>query len=544
MKKRSLYILILLFSVILMTAFFIFENKEIRVNKEFYSSLMTEDIERIMSSRRESDTLFSDFLFNGLPVIYDVKDRCFYYSLPEENGNAYDPLISWESDDVMIAFEEKEISDELIRNNECIEMLIYDRNRYSVCHLKCTTLPLINISIPSEEPGYFYTDSVISFCDNRDGTYETYDGKVRLRGGSTIDLPKPGLRIELDKVLKGDNNTQEKYYDIFGLERDNEFVLYTSNIEKDFIRNVFSTNLWYETCADDNGFGLRLGMSYRYCEVFINGEYWGLCALGNPISEKRNYVDLNKDSDKFLSENIYKLNFYGDRELLDYEKYGNDYLFAIKTNEEYPQAWKPYIDFIQLLLNTNDVERLYSCVDMDNAVDIYLFYNLIQGWDNAWFEENLKFRNTYLVSKVTDDGKIKILYIPWDLDKTWGNCVEENLDYSMDYTANYPMVVTPIENLLELGDQKIKELLLQRYRELRNDEWSDDNMMNYLERYEDEVNGSGAFLRDSIRWPENPHDPDNDLTVFKQYVLKRLHYFDEYMNESFGDSIDDIMVEN
>ncbi len=69
-------------------------------------------------------------------------------------------------------------------------------------------------------------------------------------------------------------------------------------------------------------------------------------------------------------------------------------------------------------------------------------------------------------------------------------------------------------------------------------------MMNYLERYEDEVNGSGAFLRDSIRWPENPHDPDNDLTVFKQYVLKRLHYFDEYMNESFGDSIDDIMVEN
>ncbi len=541
MKKKTLLILITVFSVVLAAVFFVFENTQIRVNQERFSSLMVEDLSVITNDRRESDTLTNEIDFNGIPLFFDPASRTFYYSLSLFADDPYDPLVSWESNDVSIAFENRKIDDDLMKENGSIRMLIYDRNRYSVCELKCTNLPLINIEKFYDDPDYFYDRSVITFYDNQTGRYEAYDGEVRIRGGSTTELPKPGLRIELDKVLKGDNNTEEKYYEIFGLEKDNEFVLYTCNIEKDFIRNVFSTNLWYETCADDNDFGLKLGMSYKHCEVFINGKYWGLCALGNPISEKRNYVDLDKDSEKFLLENIYKLNFYGDRERLDYEKYANDYLFAIKTNVEYPEAWRPYIDFIHILLDSEDEEELYRCVDMRNAIDIYLFYNLTQGWDNAWFEDNLKFRNTYLVSKVAEDGTIRFLYVPWDLDKTWGNCVEEGLDYSMDYTADYPMVVTPIENLLEMDDPEIKELLLKRYSEFREDAWSDEKMIRYLDRYEWEVYGSGAFLRDSIRWPDNPHDRDNDLTVFKQYVLKRLHYFDDYMNETFGN---DIMLGN
>ncbi len=523
-----------------MTAFFIFENTKIRVNNESYSSLI-ENIDEIMSSRKEVGTLFTDLSFNDIPVFYDSKDRCFYYSLLENSQNAYEPLISWQSNDIGIAFENKQITDELIGNNESIRMLVYDRTRYSEYSLKCTTLPLINIGISADKPGYFYEKSVITFLDNRTGEYESYDGKVRIRGGVTAELDKPGLRIELDSVLKGDNNTDEKYYEIFGLEKDNEFVLYTCNVEKDHIRNVFSTNFWYDTCADDNSFGLKAGMSYRYCEVFVNGEYWGLCALGNPIGKKRGYVDLNESSDKYLLENIYKLNFFGDRERMDYEKYGNDYLFAIKTNEDKEEAWQPYIDFIHILLESDDKEELYSCVDMDNALDIWLFYNLTQAWDNAWFEDNLKFRNTYLVSKVADDGSIRMIYIPWDLDRTWGHCREDGLDYPMDYTVNYPMVITPIENLLNMDDERIKELLYEKYIQLRNDKWSDESISGMLEEYEKQAYGSGAFFRDADRWPQNYHDDNKDLSVFKEYVKQRIGYFDDYMNKTFHD---DIMVEN
>ncbi len=524
-----------------MTAFFIFENKKIRVNTETYTSLMNDDLDRIVGSRRKTDELLTEIYFNDIPLVYDRYAKCFYYSLPEDGQDAYDPVISWESNDIHIALESKLITDELIYRNESIRILIYDRYRYSICDLKCTTLPLIEIGIPFIEPGYVYTDSVISFLDNRERTYETYDGKIRIRGGITADLDKPGLRIELDSILKGDNNTDQKYYEIFGLERDNEFVLYTANVEKDHIRNVFTTNLWYDTCADDNSFGIKAGMSYRYCEVFINDEYWGLCALGNPISEKRGYVDTKKSSDKYPLENIYKLNFFGDRELIDYEKYKNDFFFAIKTNEDKEEAWQPFIDYIHILLNSDDKEELYSCVDLDNALDIYLYYDLVQAWDNAWFEDNLKFRNTYLVSKVTDDGSIRMIYIPWDMDRSWGHCREDGLEYPMDYTVNYPMVITPVENLLDMGDEEIEKLLYEKYVQLRSDKWSDENIFAMLDEYEKEAYGSGAFFRDAERWPQNYHTDNKDLSEFKEYVKLRLDYFDDYMNQTFGN---DIMVEN
>ncbi len=541
MKKKTLLILITVFSVVLAAVFFVFENTQIRVNHERFSSMMVEDLSVITNDRKETEALINEIDFNGIPLFFDPASKTFYYSLSLFADDPYDPLVSWESNDVSIAFENRKIDDDLMKENCGVRMLIYDRSRYSVCELKCTSLPLINIDKFYDDPSFIYDLSVVTFYDNQTGQYETYNGEVRIRGGITSELPKPGLRIKLDNILKGDNNTEEKKYEIFGLERDNEYVLYTCNVEKDFIRNVFSTNLWYETCAEHNGFGLKAGMSYRHCEVFINGQYWGLCALGNPISEKRGFVDLNKDSDKFLLENIYKLNFFGDREKLDYEKYGNDYLFAIKTNEEYPEAWQPFIDYIQLLLSTKDKEKLYQCVDMENAVDIYLFYDLVQAWDNAWFEDNLKIRNTYLVSKVDDEGNIRFLYIPWDLDRTWGHCREDGLEYPLDFTFNYPMVVTPVENLLDLKDEKIGMLLYERYLELRKDKWSDEKLFLMLDKYEKEVYGSGAFYRDKDRWPENWHADNKDLSGFKEYVSDRLHYFDDYMNETFGN---DIMLGN
>ena len=541
MKKRTLYYLIMVLTVVIATAFFVIEKTGVRKNESRFSTLNNDSIEELISSKRENNSLSIDLQFNGIPLFYDKDAKTYYYSVPEQGTEVYDPLVSWESNNIGICFENKKIDSELISSNDSIRILIYDANRYSECKLKCTTLPLINIDKFYDAPSFTYDKSVITFYDNRNGMYESYNGQVRIRGGLTAELPKPGLRIELDKLLKGDNNTDEKYYDIFGLERDNEFVLYTCNVEKDHIRNVFSTNLWYDTCADDNSFGLKAGMFYRVCEVFMNGKYWGLCALGNPISEKRGYVDLNENSDKYLLENIYKLNFFGDRELLDYERYGNDYFFAIKTNEDKKEAWKPYTDFIHLLAESDDKDKLYNSVDLDNALDIYLFYGMIQAWDNAWYEDNLKFRNTYLISKVDDDGNIRMIYVPWDLDRSWGHCREDGLEYPMDYTFDYPMVVTPIENLLALNDGKIKKLLYEKYTQLRNNEWSDSSIFGMLDLYEKQIYGSGAFFRDKERWPENYHDDNKDLSLFKEYVKKRIAYYDEYVADTFGN---DIMEKN
>ena len=107
----------------------------------------------------------------------------------------------------------------------------------------------------------------------------------------------------------------------------------------------------------------------------------------------------------------------------------------------------------------------------------------------------------------------------------------------MDYTFNYPMVVTPIENLLAMNDETIKTLLYDKYKKLRSDKWSDEAIFSMLDKYEKEVYGSGAFFRDEDRWPENYHSDNEDLSDFKAYVASRIHYFDDYMNETYGNAI-------
>lgn len=533
MNKKTISTIAVILSVLILSAFCALETIGVKQHRQTYQSLRS-DINTIIKERQQAELGLDTIYFDDIPAFYDSESKCYYYSLRESDPNAYNPNVSWNSNDVNIAFENTDIDDVSIYNNTSIKLLIYNEKYYSLYSLKCTTLPLINIEKFSDSLNYNYDNVTITIYDNRNDSnnYDSYNGKVRIRGGNTAEYSKPGLRIELDYLLKGDNNKEEKKYEVFGLEPDNEFVLYTSNIEKDHIRNVFSTNLWYDTCASDNSFDYKLGMSYRYCEVFINGKYWGLCALGNPISKKRNYVDLDYESSKYPRENIYKLNFFGDRERLNYELYGNDYLFAIKTNENNKEAWQPFIDYIKLLLNSKDSDALYASVDLDNAVDIYLFYNMIQAWDNAWYEDNLKFRNTYLVSKVIENN-IKMLYIPWDLDRTWGHCREDDLVYPMDYTSNYDMVVTPIENLLDNNDPQIKGILYDKYKYLRSDKWSDKAIMDMLNKYEKQVYGSGAFFRDRDRWPDNYHDDNMNLDGFKEYVFKRIHYFDEYVEQKY-----------
>ena len=535
MNKKKLFVIIIFASFALLTAVFIYDGRKNTFNEYYFSSLTVNSFDDICQSRKEAKIPLQELTFNDFPLFYDEDDACFYYSLSGNEKKAYDPLVKWNANTFNIAIENVKINEDLIKNNETITLCIYDDKRYSIQKLKCTTLPLINISKFYDDLHFEYDDCSITVLDNTAENISTYDGRVRIRGGSSAEYPKPGLRIKLDKALKGDNNTNEKYYNIFGLEPDNEFVLFTSNFEKDHIRNVFTTNLWYDTCAADNSLGMKFGMSYRYCEVFINNKYWGLCALGNPIDEKRAYVDLDKNSDKFLKENIYKLNFFGERVKLDYEKYGNDYLFSIKTNEEYEESWQPFIDYIQLLLYSKDIDALYNSVDIDNALDIYLFYNMVQAWDNAWFEDNLKFRNTYLISKVSDTG-IKMIYIPWDLDRCWGHEREDGLDYPLDYQKNYDMVINPIENLLELDDENIRKLVWEKYQFLRSDKWSDENILKMLDIYEKQAYGSGAFFRDKDRWPDNYHGDFTDLTQFKNYVMERIHYFDTYITEKFSQS--------
>lgn len=75
---------------------------------------------------------------------------------------------------------------------------------------------------------------------------------------------------------------------------------------------------------------------------------------------------------------------------------------------------------------------------------------------------------------------------------------------------------------------------------MRENEWSNNSLIELMGDYEKDIFDSRAFYRDIETWPSNDElsmpdfrhsDPDLKLTMFKEYVLKRVNYMDNYVDE-------------
>lgn len=538
MSKKSLSVLLVIISIVLLTFVGSFSDA---LNKNDFNSLQKSNtqIQDIIKDKKQTESeLVDEIYFDGNKLFLDKTTDTLFYSLVEGSNTAYNPKVSWIGNGVKVIIEDKQITDNLIENNESIEITTYKDNKYHTYNLKCTTLPLINIDVnmdslnKEDEELLVFKEIKMNFeiFDNRKDVNQRhykYDGKINVRGNATKWYAKKGFKLELKTI---EVEEQKQQISLLGLRQGKDYILYAAHNDQEKIRNVFSSNLWYESCAKNNSFGLDNGMYYKYCELFLNNEYWGLYALGFPIDEIQEQINPYN-----INENIYeKVSFYEIEYLMDEaQDFRNGY--QLKTNKTKEKAWQPLKDFYSVVLHSEDGEEIYDVIDIDNAIDIYLFYNFVQGSDNVSRdgEENLFLYNTFLISKENEAGT-KILYAPWDLDKTWGEGLDDEVRYDYGYNKNSIMYINPVEFLKELGDKNINELIKERYDYLRDNEWSDENLMSILNKYESNIFKSGAFARDANKWASGEHIENNiGLSEFKEYVIKRVNYVDKYMNENY-----------
>ena len=265
-------------------------------------------------------------------------------------------------------------------------------------------------------------------------------------------------------------------------------------------------------------------MRYEYVELFMNGQHWGLYALGYPID------DLQMNTKKNAGECIYKKVLWSREYPIAYAEDGT--IAGYKISSSGKEDWTILYDYYEKL-NDADIEDswLYSSMDLENAVDYMLFINLIQGIDNV---ENDGTKNMYLTAKMSKDGTYKYLYTPWDMDITWGNTWRPEADnltvpYALDASMHRLMESGPLYLLLTRNDEIAWGAYLGKYEELRMGKWSDETIENMLRDFERNIFDSGAYLRDMDRWPDGSYgNPDLKLSVFTEYVLARLHAMDEY----------------
>ncbi len=500
---------------------------------ERLSAYMTDakSFARIMEDRAASQELKAEeIIMNETGLFLDSGSDTFYYSLPEGDSSVMDPYTEFQCSDpeAKAAVLETEITEQSIRENQSVQLLIYNRDSYHLYRLKCTTLPLLQITCGgeiTEEAGRMRME--MELLDNRAETAASLirsEGTIRIRGNSTRKYEKKGFRLSLTRESTG-GNTRSNMISLLGMRQDDDWLLYAAYNDQEKIRNVFSSNLWKASCGQNNELGLDLGAEYRYVELFLNGEYRGLYALGYPVDGKMAAIDQQ------AGEYLYKKIDWANSIDLRLDETGNLSGYEISEGLWNSGRWDALLKLHGLFSGEEaDSGALYASVDISNVIDNYIFLNLIQGMDHV-SESSLK--NIYLAAKNTDDGQ-KILYIPWDMDLTWGNkwqYVSQNytLSYETPPQTHYIMESGVIYRLLGNRDGQICQMIVNRYRELREGLWSDQSVSEMLDGYEKEIYGSGAFLRDRERWPDGTYgDPEEGLSRFRAFVLERLSCTDRY----------------
>ena len=526
--KKSLAAVLFLVAIVVMLL-------HLTAGKEsLYSDICITQEERqtlIEGRRKAQDALFTRILFNEYELIYDKGGNRLFYSLIENSDNAYNPYVKCvsEGDDIQLAIVGNTITKEGIVNGEEFEVLVYNEEEYQSIRLVFTTLPLLSLYYDGEMGEYDTMQLNMKLFDNR--RYATQrmfeaEGEIRIRGRYSRNFPKDGYRITLYADSLGENR-RELETSLLGMRQDGDWLLYAAYNDKEKVRNVFSSNLWKESCASNNALGLDNGMEYKYVEVFLNEEYWGLYALGYPIDSKQLQMTdgeyMYKKTDPYLSELA-----------IDYDKEGAVPGYEIKelgTNLE--EDWSPLKEYYQTMLNDDaDYSQLRDMVDIQNSLDIFLFLNMIQGVDHANLRGNNIIHNLYMTNKISrEDGTEVMIYTPWDMDRTWGYGFDaEWIAVSVD--QNVLMQTNIVYLLLEQQDQEMMNMLVERYNQLRESTWSDEHLISLTLMYEEQIFNSGAYRREMERWPEaNYIEEEHRLNLFRSYLLERMKYMDMYIGQ-------------
>lgn len=501
-----------------------------------YKSLVTDEggFEKIMNTRTPVQWGEPQLYLNGYKLFYASSDETFYYSLIEDNESAMNPRVK---SDKKVAFLGDHLNAGDIEKNVATDVLLYDKDSYCRFSLKVTTLPLIMIDTREEISENDGKMKLAVFDNSKEAVKRVTesDGRIRFRGATTLYYPKKGLRLFLTQKSVGDN-MRNNDLSLLGLRKDDDYLLYAAYNDQERIRNVFSQNLWEQSLAKDNEDNIDAGMEYKYVETIINGEYYGLYALGTPLDEKQ--FELSGDSSKgALYKSIYWSTLNGimmpENDVTGFECKSLPYRNCPEGVVDNSQ-WELFLDYCYYLENNrSDSEALLKGIDINNATGMYLFFALIQGMDTTNGRES---KNYYFSVRKKEDGSLKALYAPWDMDISWGNLwipdLEQNftVPYGVKVEDNYLFEHGYLNKIIVNNNTTILSIMFDRYNCLRENKWSDNNIIKLLNEYETEIFDSGAYRRDIERWPDSTkEDPDKKLSDFKEYVLERFGEMDLYI---------------
>ncbi len=360
------------------------------------------------------------------------------------------------------------------------------------------------------------------------GNVFTGSAAIEIRGQSSQMFPKKSYGFELRNTL-GDEVTAP----LLGMPAEADWILYAPYSDKTLLRNALTFHL--------GGHMGRYQPRFRFCELYINGDYKGIYQLTEKIKRDPNRVDIAKlNPDELVGDDVtggYIVKVDKTQDLLYSEFFISypDITFpnsrAYSWTWDYPKAgeiaqaqkayFQSFIKTAENALNGSNFNSAHSgypkYLDVPSFIDFQIVNELANNVDG--------YRYSTFFHKDKDSNGGKLVAGPlWDFDLCYGN-----VDYAPERLAtNYWLYTNygPREDHCMhwwyrlMQDPAYRDALKLRYSILRRGILHSDSIMEFIDSQTGYL--GAAVDRNFKRWP-----------VLTQYVWPNSGVRNTYSAEVF-----------
>ena len=344
---------------------------------------------------------------------------------------------------------------------------------------------------------------------------------VEYRGGWTQTLSKKSMRLELWQDSTG---VDTRKINLLGMREDDDWNLQAMFNEPLRVRSRLGFELWEELRAlpytDDEPKAIP-GLRQHYVEVLINDEYRGIYALSERIDRKQ--LQLRRPDESGWRGELYKATTWGP--VTSFQSVPNPQSGAEVwggMERIFPDGetdWVRLSQFLDLVVHAPEAdfrERIGAWLEEDNAVDYFLFINLIRAMDNV-------IKNNYLARY---DRNQPYFYVPWDLDGTWGNAWNGERDMTTQGVVEQAL----FERLLaDCSQSGFTRRMQERWRELRNALFTEEQLSERLTTLVDVLQTNRAYEREALTWTLPDFALAYEIDYFHLWTQERLDWLDEHL---------------
>ncbi|KQO21158.1 hypothetical protein ASF10_13615 [Flavobacterium sp. Leaf82] len=345
---------------------------------------------------------------------------------------------------------------------------------------------------------------------------------IQYRGASSQFLPKKPFEIEFWNDVTGEETHDES---LLGMHSDDGWNLQAMYNESLRFHSKTNNDLWrlihkpyYLNSEPEAASGIEM----KYAELFLNGEYRGIYCVGEKVNRK--LLKLKKYNKNIKGE-LYKGDQWGESTLLNsLLSYDNNQSLWGGYEYKHPKEetdWTNIYNFVDFVVNETDSKFLSEYktkFEINNAVDYFIFLNLLRATDNRG-------KNLYLAKY---NNNSPYFYVPWDLDGTFGtiwNGQHENITNDLLSNGLYDRLLN------DCSAGGFREKLNLRWSELRNTLITHSSLMTMLTNNYNILKQNGVYERESMAWPDYNAD-ETELDYISTWLTNRLAFLDLKFSES------------